>query len=261
MVIEWKEREDEQIDQMALEDPNYLDALGNCGLLKFFLTPGLQAQPELLHNLISLWDVAWEVFVIHDQELGLETSDIYFISGMSRRGEPIQLQAYLGEYKHVAYPTLLQSLEICKRQDRHHDHKQYCIEGNTLNHQLSGWGSSTTRVQQIALPVCCGLHGAHRLQLDGGHEGKHETTAIQMQSKKLEAIWIWLHISDLLLGTDPTPLPYGRGEPFNAMRSTNGPMERDDAQIQRELAGVLQACLLCMAQTIVDRGGGFSVQW
>lgn len=76
---------------MALEDLNCLDALRNCGLLKLFLTPGLRAQPELLQYLISLWDIGQEVFVIHDQELGLETSNIYFITGLSRRVEPVQL--------------------------------------------------------------------------------------------------------------------------------------------------------------------------
>lgn len=29
--------------------------------------------------------------MIHDQELEIETSDIYFITGLSRKGEPVQL--------------------------------------------------------------------------------------------------------------------------------------------------------------------------
>lgn len=48
MVIEWKEGEHERINKMALEDLDYLDTLRHCGLLKLFLTAGLQAQPELL---------------------------------------------------------------------------------------------------------------------------------------------------------------------------------------------------------------------
>lgn len=63
MVIEWKEREHEGIDSLTMEDPNYLHALRNCGLLKFFLKLGLRAQPKLLQYLISLWDVGREVFV------------------------------------------------------------------------------------------------------------------------------------------------------------------------------------------------------
>jgi len=41
--------------------------------------------------LISLWDVDWEIFVIGDQELELEVEDIYYITGLSRIGERIQL--------------------------------------------------------------------------------------------------------------------------------------------------------------------------
>lgn len=91
MAIEWKEWDHEQIDQIALEYLNCLDALGNCELLKFFLPSGLWAQPELLQYLISLWDVGWEVFLIHDQERELDTLNIYFIIRLSHRGEPIQL--------------------------------------------------------------------------------------------------------------------------------------------------------------------------
>jgi len=66
-----------------MANPNFLDALSNCGLLKFFLALGLQAQPKLLQYLISLWDVNQEIFIIGDQELELETLDIYFITGLS----------------------------------------------------------------------------------------------------------------------------------------------------------------------------------
>lgn len=51
----------------------------------------MRAQPELLWSLISLWDINREIFIIGDQELELETSDIYFITGLSRRGEQVNL--------------------------------------------------------------------------------------------------------------------------------------------------------------------------
>ena len=82
-MVDWKEHEHEDIDTETMVDPNCLNAIRNCGLLKFFLTPGLRAQPELLQYLISLWDVKREVFMIRDQELELETSQIYFIIGIS----------------------------------------------------------------------------------------------------------------------------------------------------------------------------------
>ena len=48
MVIEWKEREHGEEDEMDMENEACMNALKNCGLKKFFLTPCLRAQPELL---------------------------------------------------------------------------------------------------------------------------------------------------------------------------------------------------------------------
>ena len=48
MAIEWREREHDAIDAMAMEDDACMDALRDCGLKKFFLTSYLRAQPELL---------------------------------------------------------------------------------------------------------------------------------------------------------------------------------------------------------------------
>ena len=90
-MVYWKERGHEDLNTQALNDPNFLEALRACGLLKFFLTPGMEAQPKLLRYLISLWDINREIFVIGNQELELTTSDIYFITGMSCRGEPVNL--------------------------------------------------------------------------------------------------------------------------------------------------------------------------
>lgn len=74
------------MDKVAMEDEACMDALRNCGLKKFFLTPCLRAQPELLKYLINLWDENEEVFRLRDQVLELDVSDIYFITGLLRRG-------------------------------------------------------------------------------------------------------------------------------------------------------------------------------
>lgn len=90
-MVDWKEREHEDIDTQAISNPNFLKALRNCGLLKFFLTPGMQALLELIQYLISLCDINQEIFIVGDQEPKLETSDIYFITGLSWGGEPVNL--------------------------------------------------------------------------------------------------------------------------------------------------------------------------
>ena len=43
MVLEWREREYEDIDREALQDPLTLNSLRRCGLLKFFHTMNMHA--------------------------------------------------------------------------------------------------------------------------------------------------------------------------------------------------------------------------
>ena len=71
MVIEWKEREHSEEDELVMGNKHCMNALRNCGLKKFFLTPCLRAQPELLQYLISIWDEDEEKFKLRDQELEL----------------------------------------------------------------------------------------------------------------------------------------------------------------------------------------------
>ena len=85
-MIEWREREHGEEDELAMENETCMNALRNCGLNKFFLTPCLRAQPELLQYLISIWDVDEQVFKLRDQVLELEVSDVYFITELSHRG-------------------------------------------------------------------------------------------------------------------------------------------------------------------------------
>ena len=68
-MIEWKEREHGEEDEMAMQNEACMTALRNCGLKKFFPTPCLRAQPELLQYLISIWDENEEVFRLRDQVL------------------------------------------------------------------------------------------------------------------------------------------------------------------------------------------------
>ena len=86
MVIEWREREHGEEDELAMENETCMNALKNCGLKNFFLKPCLRAQPELLQYLINIWDADEQVFKLRDQVLELEVSDVYFITGLSRRG-------------------------------------------------------------------------------------------------------------------------------------------------------------------------------
>lgn len=90
-MIEWRERENEDVDCRILNNPPSMAALRNCGLVKFFEVPSMRAQPALLQHIINLWDADMWVFRVGDETLALEIDDIYFLTGLSRRGAPINL--------------------------------------------------------------------------------------------------------------------------------------------------------------------------
>ena len=75
-MIEWHEREHEDVDRRILNNPSSMAALRNCGLVNVFEVPGMRAQPALLQHIISLWDVDLRVFRVGDENLALEIDDI-----------------------------------------------------------------------------------------------------------------------------------------------------------------------------------------
>lgn len=56
-----------------------------CGFLKFFLTPRLRVQPDLLELLIRAWNPVDGKFTIRGQDIEFDSTDIYFLTGLSRR--------------------------------------------------------------------------------------------------------------------------------------------------------------------------------
>ena len=91
MVVEWREREHSDDDDLILVDPGAINALKQCGLLKFFKVPNMKAQKQLLRKLIEYWDPVDESFTLDEDPLHLEVDDIYFMTGLSRRGQEISL--------------------------------------------------------------------------------------------------------------------------------------------------------------------------
>ena len=87
MVIEWKEWEHNEENEISMGNERCMEALRDYGLKKLFLTLCLHAQSELLQYLINIWDEDQENFILRDQELEIDVFDIYFITGLSRRGE------------------------------------------------------------------------------------------------------------------------------------------------------------------------------
>ena len=91
MMITWREREHEEQDMIALNDLGTVIALRECGPLKYFKLSGMRQQIELLEFLVRAWDPVIEVFHIKNQRVPITIEDVYFLTGLSRRGLPISL--------------------------------------------------------------------------------------------------------------------------------------------------------------------------
>jgi hypothetical protein len=68
-------------------------ALKRCILYKFWALKGTRAQVRFLELLVDYWDPDSESFNIDGKPLWIEVKDIYFFTGLSRRGEVVNLQA------------------------------------------------------------------------------------------------------------------------------------------------------------------------
>jgi hypothetical protein len=128
IMLEWREREHELNDNATIDDPTTLDALRDCGLLKFFLCQNMRAQPLMLQKLVDMWDVDCQHFVVRDQVLNLEVEDIYFLTRLShhgvtvflvgaRRGSVEKVDDYVAHYCHPGTQKSNNKLPIGKVQD------------------------------------------------------------------------------------------------------------------------------------------------
>ena len=91
MVLEWREREHGDVEEAVQGDLMAQQALHACGLYKFWCLGSLRAKPRILQMLVDYWDPDSESFHIDGMSLSIEIEDIYFIIGLSRRGEVVNL--------------------------------------------------------------------------------------------------------------------------------------------------------------------------
>jgi hypothetical protein len=94
MYVQWREREHEAIGELIDVDPNVVAVLMQCGLLKFFLCSFMCAQPRLLNALIDYRHPDVEAFMLEGKSLVPTTEDIYFLTSLSRRGEPVNFHTF-----------------------------------------------------------------------------------------------------------------------------------------------------------------------
>ena len=93
-MFEWREREHGQDGEEAMDDPTTILALRNYGLLKFFKTQCMQKQIHLLELIVSMWDVNDQAFWVGPHILKIEIEEIYFLTGLSNRGEELVFSSH-----------------------------------------------------------------------------------------------------------------------------------------------------------------------
>jgi hypothetical protein len=93
MVLEWREREYEEVDVAVERDLGAQIILKICGLYKFWALKGMRAQVRFLELLVDYWDPDSERFNLDGKPLRIEVEDIYFLTGLSHQGEVVNLKA------------------------------------------------------------------------------------------------------------------------------------------------------------------------
>ena len=90
-MVVWKEREHELDDIREVNDARTVAALRGCGLLKLFNVPSMRSQLRLLEYILRMWNTEQQYFELGAHILTVEVEEIYFLTGLSKRGEPISL--------------------------------------------------------------------------------------------------------------------------------------------------------------------------
>ena len=91
IMLDWHEREHEDVDVAAWNHQPSLDALRACRLYKFWAILGMRAQVDFLQWLLDRWSIQDQCFFIGGHQLEIEPADIYFLTGLPKRGEDLTL--------------------------------------------------------------------------------------------------------------------------------------------------------------------------
>ena len=77
MVLYWREREHEYMDQESLQDSPMVNVLHQSGLLKLFCTLPMRLNVCLLEFLINYWDLNLGMFDLQGEFLEVTSEDVY----------------------------------------------------------------------------------------------------------------------------------------------------------------------------------------
>ena len=102
------------MDAAAWNHQPSLDALRACGLYKYWAIPGMRAQVDFLQWMVDRLNVQDQCFFIGGHQLEIEPADIYFLTGLPKRG--VDLTLFGARVGGQSVDSL--RLEYCNRQSR-----------------------------------------------------------------------------------------------------------------------------------------------
>ena len=73
-----------------------IDALRDVGLLNLFHKPNMVLHERLLEHILRMWNPEQQYFEVGAHILTVKVEDIYFLTGLSRRGASISLNGSCG---------------------------------------------------------------------------------------------------------------------------------------------------------------------
>lgn len=75
-MLDWREREHEDVDLATINHQPLIDALKTCGLYKFWTIPSMRAQVDFFQWLVDRWNIQDQCFFIGGHQLEMEPEDI-----------------------------------------------------------------------------------------------------------------------------------------------------------------------------------------
>ena len=94
MVLEWREREHEEVNATVDQDLGAQVALKWFGLYNFWALKGMRAHVRLCKIVVGYWDHKSERFNLDGQPLRIKLENIYFFIGLSCWGEVVNLKSW-----------------------------------------------------------------------------------------------------------------------------------------------------------------------
>ena len=156
----------------------------------------MRSETSLLQLLIGYWDSDCLLFMVDDEPLPLEVEDIYFLTGLSRRGREANLrgggrgeaaltiQEYITVYCEEGTQKVASQIPIARIRGIGLRSVAYCF-GEDVGH------CCPTRDFMTVDVLCFGVHATDYIRLVHQFTCIYPHAADSVQDRQVEEFWLW----------------------------------------------------------------------